>query len=63
MASEVIEQALAPGARGSDVEIGTEASRLDLEALITNDCAGGSTRQGSAASRKIPELSTTSPYV
>ena len=33
MASEAIEEALAPRPRGSDVEIGTDASRLDLDMI------------------------------
>jgi GNAT superfamily N-acetyltransferase len=33
MASEAIEEALAPRAPGSDVEIATEASRLDLDMI------------------------------
>jgi hypothetical protein len=33
MASEAIEEALAPRARESDVEIGTDASRLDLDMI------------------------------
>ena len=57
MASEAIEETLAPGTRGSDVEIGTDASRLDLD-MVHGFLAGSYWAAGTRA-RSSSERSGT----